>query len=333
MRLHMDYNKKIILNFLNKNLKIKLKANYRISYSNVPIICSYIFRNKIKINYDGKPFIHVRKETYEWNPNHHNFKKYLKLNGPIIFNNKSILIDCLNERHHTLNFKKRIFVPWCLLSFSSRNIDMSALNNKLEYFVAKIEKPEFCAFMYSNTGKEKTYKYKQKISISMLLKKLKNFVLYKFDKTRFWKNNYYQYATIRSNFYKILSRYKYVGTPKGKSRFSEEIFNEAVELLRPYKFNIAFENSLHDGWVTEKIVNSFLAGCIPIYFGHKSVFNYFNKKAFIYAGDFDSFEDLASYVMEVDRDFELYNKYINEPICTISNYKNLTAPLHEISKY
>ncbi|CAK0823016.1 unnamed protein product, partial [Prorocentrum cordatum] len=61
------------------------------------------------------------------------------------------------------------------------------------------------------------------------------------------------------------------------------LFDEAVELLRPYRFALVFENKLVPGYVTEKIVNAFLAGSIPIYWGSSAVLDVFNADAFIYA--------------------------------------------------
>ena len=37
------------------------------------------------------------------------------------------------------------------------------------------------------------------------------------------------------------------------------------------------------GYVTEKIVNAFLAGSIPIYWGSRAVLEIFNPESFIYA--------------------------------------------------
>ncbi|CAE8650562.1 unnamed protein product, partial [Polarella glacialis] len=61
--------------------------------------------------------------------------------------------------------------------------------------------------------------------------------------------------------------------------------DEAVELLQPYRFALVFENKLVPGYVTEKIVNAFLAGSIPIYWGSRAVLDLFNPEAFVYANE------------------------------------------------
>lgn len=39
------------------------------------------------------------------------------------------------------------------------------------------------------------------------------------------------------------------------------------EYLRQYRFNLCPENSLGEGYITEKVFDSISAGCIPIYWG------------------------------------------------------------------
>ena len=42
-----------------------------------------------------------------------------------------------------------------------------------------------------------------------------------------------------------------------------------LKFLSNYRFNICFENSSRNGYVTEKIFESLLSGCIPIYYGNE----------------------------------------------------------------
>jgi Glycosyltransferase family 10 (fucosyltransferase) C-term len=53
-------------------------------------------------------------------------------------------------------------------------------------------------------------------------------------------------------------------------------------LFRRYRFALVMENSARDGYVTEKLVNAFVAGAVPIYFGTTEVFNLFNPRAFVF---------------------------------------------------
>jgi hypothetical protein len=42
------------------------------------------------------------------------------------------------------------------------------------------------------------------------------------------------------------------------------------------------ENTKIYGYITEKIIFAFWAGCLPIYYGTEEIFSIFNRKAFIY---------------------------------------------------
>lgn len=85
-----------------------------------------------------------------------------------------------------------------------------------------------------------------------------------------------------------------------------------VETYTKYKFVFAMENRNAPGYVTEKIMNAFHSGAIPIYWGTNYVKELFNTKAFIYVNDFPSPEACVDYVLSLtDEDRE---KMMNEPI-------------------
>ena len=52
--------------------------------------------------------------------------------------------------------------------------------------------------------------------------------------------------------------------------------------FREFRFAIAFENRKINWYITEKLVNAFLGGTIPLYWGAKEVLDVFNPEAFIY---------------------------------------------------
>ena len=74
------------------------------------------------------------------------------------------------------------------------------------------------------------------------------------------------------------------------------------EFLQKYKFNIASENSIVNGYITEKLVDAFNAHTVPIYAGPNDVINEFNSASFINLNDFASFTDLLMYIERVDTD-------------------------------
>lgn len=86
-----------------------------------------------------------------------------------------------------------------------------------------------------------------------------------------------------------------------------------INFLAERKFNICFESQSHPGYITEKILHAFYAKTVPIYWGSTTASSDFNSKAFINAHEFNTFDALADYVMEVDSNNDLYESMIAEP--------------------
>lgn len=82
---------------------------------------------------------------------------------------------------------------------------------------------------------------------------------------------------------------------------------------KKHKFSIAFENSSHSGYTTEKLVQSFAAQTIPIYWGDPDVTRFFNPKAMINVLNFHSLQEVVKRVSDIDNDSELYMDMLEEP--------------------
>ena len=83
-----------------------------------------------------------------------------------------------------------------------------------------------------------------------------------------------------NDLFKRLEKYKFVHS-------GGELFNNSGEntenkslFIRNSKFNIACENESYPGYTTEKILEAFLAGCIPVYWGNPEIALEFNEKAY-----------------------------------------------------
>ena len=94
--------------------------------------------------------------------------------------------------------------------------------------------------------------------------------------------------------------------PEFSARFSSDWNNSKRLLLSRYKFNIAFENTNTDGYITEKIVDAFYANTIPIYWGSEGNTLPFPKNAMIYANDYPDFPSLINRIRELDENDDLY---------------------------
>lgn len=63
-----------------------------------------------------------------------------------------------------------------------------------------------------------------------------------------------------------------------------------LDALKPYKYNICCENTVQPGYTTEKIFDSFMCGCIPIYRGNNPVEpKVINQEQIIYVDNLDAF--------------------------------------------
>ena len=117
---------------------------------------------------------------------------------------------------------------------------------------------------------------------------------------------------IRNNFFEKLSEYKKVDSG---GRFKNNIGRSVKDKLnfeRGYKFSIAFENVSHPGYYTEKIVQAFAAGGIPIYWGDPLIEKVFNPNAFINIMNFKNMDNAIDYVRYLDNNDEEYLKILGE---------------------
>ena len=81
-------------------------------------------------------------------------------------------------------------------------------------------------------------------------------------------------------------------------------------LLRPYKFYLSFENSLCDRLVSEKIFRALNDGVVPIVLDvHGNYGKQVPPHSYINALDFPSVRQLADYLVKLDQNDSLYNRY------------------------
>lgn len=119
---------------------------------------------------------------------------------------------------------------------------------------------------------------------------------------------------MRIKIYEALCTYKKVNAGgKVANSYNGRLVDSKRMFELKHKFSIACENCSHSGYVTEKILQSFAAMTVPIYWGAPDVEKDFNKDAFINVGNFSSLEELVDYVRKVDEDETLFRKYLSEP--------------------
>ena len=72
-----------------------------------------------------------------------------------------------------------------------------------------------------------------------------------------------------------------------------------LETIKNYKFGLCIENAKFPGYVTEKIIDCFVSGVIPIYVGAPDVELYIPKSCFINLSDYKTIEELLKYLQVI----------------------------------
>lgn len=89
---------------------------------------------------------------------------------------------------------------------------------------------------------------------------------------------------------------------------------DKLEFQKKYKFSICFENCSFPGYTTEKIMQAFASGAIPIYMGDPIIDKFINPKSFVNCNDFDTLEDAVQYIIKINQDDDLYKSMLLEPV-------------------
>jgi hypothetical protein len=151
----------------------------------------------------------------------------------------------------------------------------------------------------------------------------------------------------RGRFIEKLNSYKRVETNSPpyndfQLEFDNSSFNSSIpkiNFIQKYKFNIAFENNFRGhhpafpgsriengelvsmaGLTNEKIVEPFVAGTLPIYWGNEKISEEFNSKTFLNLHDFQNDEELIEKIIELDSNENLYTSYFKQKIASNNNF-------------
>lgn len=114
----------------------------------------------------------------------------------------------------------------------------------------------------------------------------------------FQKNHVNDFTFYGQGKWKRLSFCNYGGKVSSKS-----------ETYHHFKFALALENAQNvDGYVSEKIIDCFLAGIVPIYMRSGNIDQYIPKDCYIDYGTFDSVDSLLKYLYQMNK--ETYMGYL-----------------------
>ena len=88
---------------------------------------------------------------------------------------------------------------------------------------------------------------------------------------------------------------------------------ELLNVCNKYKFIFASENSLQNGYITEKIFNVFFSRCIPLYCGPNDTYRYFNSKCFFKMNNLKLLPYYKKQITLLNNNEKLFNLIINQP--------------------
>jgi thermostable 8-oxoguanine DNA glycosylase len=91
-----------------------------------------------------------------------------------------------------------------------------------------------------------------------------------------------------------------------------------IESLKNYMFSVVVENTKKDYYFTEKLIDCFITGTIPIYWGCPSIKDFFDDNGII---NFNSVDELEKIIKNIDNNFyESKKEYIIKNYHLAKNY-------------
>ena len=143
-------------------------------------------------------------------------------------------------------------------------------------------------------------------------------------------------ASYRQDFCKELMKYKKVdclgrvlhntdGLSGLSARYVQNWNDSKRDIIKNYKFTIAFENQPIEGYFTEKLIDPFMAHSIPIYWGDPTVTERFDKNSFINANGRE-IDDVIEEIIFYDTNEEAYMKMLQcKPLIDLSIIEDVEA--------
>ena len=102
-----------------------------------------------------------------------------------------------------------------------------------------------------------------------------------------------------------------------------------ADRFNQFAFNVAMENTVAPGYITEKIGNAFRSGSIPIYWGSSNINDFFNPASFINVADYASPEACGQAAVQIWRDPQKMQPYLDAPLTLNSNVDDYLAVYRE----
>lgn len=126
-------------------------------------------------------------------------------------------------------------------------------------------------------------------------------------------SNFWHTDNVRLDFINELNKYKIVDMG-GQYKNNVGYISNKIKFLFSYKFSIAMENTEGDGYVSEKIIESFLAGTIPIYYGSYMIDEFINLNSFILIKGKEDMNKKIEYIKNIDNNYNLFQYILSQNV-------------------
>lgn len=137
----------------------------------------------------------------------------------------------------------------------------------------------------------------------------------KTEKTKFCTAVFSRPEKSRIDMINLLNSYKKVdcyGSPHVLKLKDGEQYK--LDVISNYKFSVCFENSIYNGYYTEKLLHAKIVGNIPIYYADKNISKDFNDKSFLNLSNYSNMNELFEHIKEIDNNETLYSEIINQKL-------------------
>ncbi|KAL3904525.1 MAG: hypothetical protein SGARI_004886, partial [Bacillariaceae sp.] len=98
-------------------------------------------------------------------------------------------------------------------------------------------------------------------------------------------------------------------------------YSQNYNFFHDFRFCLVMENTAMEGYITEKLLNAFLAGCVPVYFGTRQIFDVFHPDSFVFY-DIDNPQPALQRLKRLNEDPEMYEQMIKAPLLKHENVVN-----------
>jgi len=98
-------------------------------------------------------------------------------------------------------------------------------------------------------------------------------------------------------------------------------FDDKWDVLAPYKYSIAIENSVEQDWMTEKIGDCFTSLTFPFYYGCPNINDYYNPSSYQLI-NIDDFKGSCGAIEKIINDENHYDQHLESLIESKNKYLN-----------